>query len=442
MGNEVTEITEQQPFPDVKLAGNALVKLPTYANAVVALELLGVDCKYDVFRDRRYVGGEMLGSQVGQVTDDVCLLIRALCRRDHGFDPGKDHTWDAVNFKCRLNSYHPIRDYLDQCEPQWDFTPRIDRWLIDYLGVPDTPLARAMSRLVLVASVRRVKQPGVKYDYMIVLVGPENKAKSLSIATLYGEENFSDQKIIGISDKELAEAVRGVWGFESAELAGLRKADIDTLKSQVSRQVDRVRNAYGRARLDVPRECVLWGTTNDPIFLRSAHGNRRLVPLVPGTIDIAALARDRDQLWAEAVAAEANYGPLALDDESYQEAKAAQTAHTEADPWLDKLDDVAEWAEQVAAATENANAKKLAAGNTDRPDPLPYARLDFADPPAERITSAFLLNVALGIAPASQSAAITHRLSTVMQLLGWSEPKQMKIGGRNQRGYERPLPAA
>ena len=140
--------------------------------------------------------------------------------------------------------------------------------MTDYLGVTDTPFVRVMSRLILVASVRRVRQPGCKWDYMPVLVGPENKAKSLAIATLYGAEYFSDQKIIGISDKELAEAVRGRWVIESAELAGLRKADIDHLKAQITRQVDRVRPAYGRAVMDVPRQCVHWGTTNDPIFLR------------------------------------------------------------------------------------------------------------------------------------------------------------------------------
>lgn len=137
--SEITTLPAEPDFPDVKIVGEKVIRLPTYPNAIIALDAMGVECSYDVFRDRRYVGGELLTSQVGQVTDDVCLLIRALCRTYFGFDPGKDHTWDAVNFKCRLNSFHPIKDYLDSCERKWDFTSRIDTWLTDYLGVPDSP---------------------------------------------------------------------------------------------------------------------------------------------------------------------------------------------------------------------------------------------------------------------------------------------------------------
>lgn len=271
---------------------------------------------------------------------------------------------------------------------------------------------------------------------MIVLVGPENKAKSLAIATLYGQENFTDQKIIGVSDKELAEQLRGMWGVESAELAGLRKADIDHLKAQISRQYDRVRHAFMRARTEVGRECVLWGTTNDPIFLRLAHGNRRLVPQHPGKIDIAALARDRDQLWAEASIAEADHGPaLTLPDSVWEEAQAERERHTESDPWADRLGDAAERAERAAFTIRARNEKRT----SDEWELIPYDALDFGSPPVERIASWWLLSDALDIAAERQSPALTHRLSTVMQSLGWSEPHQMKIGGRNQRGYERSL---
>ena len=433
-------INRNPPFIDLITINKHVVPKPTMANALIALDAMGVDCSYDVFHDRRFVAGHLLGSQVGQITDDACLLIRKLCRYYFEFDPGKDNLWDAVNLRCRMHSYHPIRDYLDECETfAWDGEPRIDTWMTTYLGVHDTPLARVMSRLVLIASVRRVQQPGCKWDYMPVLVGPENRAKSLAIATLYGPENFTDQKIIGISDKELAEALRGRWGVESAELAGLRKVDTDHLKAQITRQTDRVRPAYGRAVIDVPREGVMWGTTNDPIFLRSQHGNRRLPPFTVGVIDIAALERDRDQLWGEASAAEKTHGPsLAMPAEVWDEAKEAQEAHAETDPWEDELRDISTRAANCAliARRHNAKERKLE-GTSAEVQPIPYERNE--ERGDERVSSAWLLGVALDIAKERQSAAVTHRLSTVMQRLGWSHPHMIRIAGDAQRGFKRPL---
>src|SRR5580692_3443582 len=139
--SNITTLTQTDP-PFVDWVYNGKVRdapKATKRNAEIALDLLDVKCSYDTFADRRYVAGQLLGSQVGQITDDVCLLIRRLCRDRFGFDPGKDHLWDAVNLKCRLGSYHPVRDYLDSLEFTWDGKPRIDTWLTDYLGVKDSP---------------------------------------------------------------------------------------------------------------------------------------------------------------------------------------------------------------------------------------------------------------------------------------------------------------
>jgi hypothetical protein len=427
------------PFPDLLIRNSRVVPKPTYRNALIALDALGAGCSYDSFADRRYVAGQELGSQVGQVTDDVCLLIRCLCRDRYGFDPGKENTWDAVNYKCRENTYHPILDYLDSIEFDYDGKSRIDTWMTDYLGVEDTPFVRAFSRLILIASVRRVREPGVKWDYMPVLVGPENKAKSLAIETLYGKKYFSDQKLIGISDKEIAEAVRGRWANESADLAGLRKADTDQMKAQTTRTSDRVRPAYGRAVIDVPRQNVMWGTTNDPIFLRSQHGNRRMPPFITGKIDIAGIERDRDQLWTEADKAEREHGPtLAIPAEVWEEAQARQDEHTEQDPWKDDpLGDVAQWAARAAVAIKRSNAVTAKANDGAKLDPIPYERNEFRGD--ERISSGWLLAVALDIKVKDQTPLLTHRLSTCMQQLGWSSPRVLKIEGMAQRGYKRTI---
>src|SRR6476646_6125922 len=100
---------------------------------------------------------------------------------------------------------------------------------------------------------------------------------------------------------------------ENADLAGMKRAEIEKVKAFASRQLDRARPAYGRVREDRPRRCTHWGSTNDDAYLASQTGNRRFWPLAVGNIDIDALRRDRDQLWGEATTLEAKGASIGLD---------------------------------------------------------------------------------------------------------------------------------
>ena len=117
----------------------------------------------------------------------------------------------------------------------------------------------------------------------------------------------------------------------------MHKADINNLKSFASRQVDRARPAYGRARVDRPRRCIFIGTTNDPEYLQDPTGNRRFWPFTPGKIDLEAVRRDRDQLWAEAAAAEVNGEVLTIPEALWPEVETRQQSRLLSDPWEEKL---------------------------------------------------------------------------------------------------------
>lgn len=200
-------------------------------------------------------------------------------------------------------SYHPIREYLDAL-PEWDGVPRVDTLLIDYLGAQDNAYVRAVTRKTLCAAVRRVREPGVKFDTMLVLNGPQGIGKSTLISKLAGEW-FSDSLNLGdTKDKTAAEKLQGYWILEIGELAGLRKAEVETLRSFLSRQNDIYRAAFGKRTTPHPRQCVFFGTTNaESGYLRDTTGNRRFWPIkTPGggakhSWDVT--SEDIQQIWAE-----------------------------------------------------------------------------------------------------------------------------------------------
>lgn len=195
------------------------------------------------------------------------------------------------------HTVHPVREYLRSL--RWDGTPRLDALAARYFGTEDTPYTRAVGACFMKGAVARVMTPGCKVDMCPVLEGPQGKLKSTAISVL-ASPWFTDSKII-LGDKDAYQTLRGVWIVELGELAALSKSDVETTKAFISSCVDRYRPSYGRHEVEVPRQTVFIGTTNATSYLQDATGARRFPPLRIGTIDIDALRRDRDQLWAEAL---------------------------------------------------------------------------------------------------------------------------------------------
>ena len=240
---------------------------------------------------------------------------------------------DAVDKVADDRHYHPIRDFLAAL-PAWDGVPRLDSLLIDLFEAEDTPYVRAVTRKTLVAAIRRVLQPGCKFDYVLTLVGPQGIGKSTAIATLCGPEYFSDNLSFNMmKEKTAAENIQGNWIVELGEMAGVSKAEVESVKAFISRQDDKYRASYGRRSTPHPRQCIFIGTANQENgFLRDATGNRRFwsVP-TPHRTD---MILDRDyvaQVWAEAKVREAEGELLFLPKELEEAAEAHQLAAMEHD---------------------------------------------------------------------------------------------------------------
>jgi predicted P-loop ATPase len=257
---------------------------------------------------------------------------------------------------------------------------------------------------MFIAAARRVLQPGVKFDTMIVLEGKQGSGKSTALKILAGEEFFSDQDIISVDSKTQMELLEGVWIYEICELSGLRHTEISKVKSFLSRQEDRGRPAYGRYKEVLKRQSIFIGTTNDDTYLKDKTGNRRYWPVKTGEIDLAAIERDRDQLWAEALCWEAKDEPIVLPEELWAAAAREQNARLYQDPWEDLL----------------ANVTGTAVGAE------------------ERVFTKHLLEK-LEIPPSQQQHYQATRLGDCMKNLGWEGPKRIRIKGESLMGYVRPV---
>lgn len=220
-------------------------------------------------------------------------------RRVWGLQLPTEKIREGVYTVAKRDSRNPLREYLD--ELKWDGTARIDTWLTQYLGTEDTPYSRSVGRKWLISAVARALVPGSKVDTLIVLEGPQGEGKSTALRVLAGDPEWFSDTPIQIGEKDAYVALRGKWIYELAELASLRKADLDKMKAFFSAPTDSYRPPYGREQVTVPRTCVFAGTVNLGEYLSDPTGARRFWPVRIGTIDLESLRSDRDQLWAEAV---------------------------------------------------------------------------------------------------------------------------------------------
>lgn len=303
-------------------------------NARLALAILGVTVRYDEFAARYTVAG-LPG--FGPVLDDAALTrlrLQAEERLQLAF--AKERWADIVTDHARDHACHPVREYLSGL--RHDDTPRLDRWLIDYAGAEDSDYVRAVSAICLIAAVRRVREPGCKFDEMLVIEGEQGGGKSQALAMLaVHEEWFADDLPLDADSKTVMERTAGRWINELAELKGLRRGVVEHVKGMISRRVDKARLAYGRMTTEQPRQCIFVGTTNDAEYLRDMTGNRRFWPVRVGEFDLAALRRDRDQLWAEAAAREAARESIRLPEHLWAAAGEQQASREVGDPFYERL---------------------------------------------------------------------------------------------------------
>lgn len=291
--------------------------------------------KHNDFDGKRYVTGNLPWRRVvGQepVKNVDYSGVRNYIETIYGI-VGNLKIEDSISLDFEKNSWHPVQEYLKGLT--WDGTKRVDTLLVDYFGTTDTIYSREAIRKTLVGAVGRILKPGIKFDLVLTLVGGQGTGKS-TLAKKLGKSWFSDT-FMTVQGKEALEQIQGAWIIEMAELAGLRKAEVEAVKHFISKQEDTFRPAYARSSETYLRQCIFIATTNNKEFLKDPTGNRRFIPI---EIDTTMATRDIftemtedevDQIWAEAVTLFKNGEPLFMSKEAEEIARNEQEKHSETD---------------------------------------------------------------------------------------------------------------
>jgi predicted P-loop ATPase len=331
----------------------------------------------------------------------------------HGVMVRPDLVRRVIDAAARQNSFHPVRGYLESL-PSWDGTPRIGTWLLNYCKVASSAAnakqyAMAVGEKFLISAVARIMQPGCKADHMLVLEGPQGIGKSTLVRILAGEW-FTDQ-IADLGSKDASMQLRGAWLIELSELGALNRAEMERTKAFITQQVERFRLPYGHRLVHMPRQCVFIGTTNSETWLKDETGGRRFWPvLCGGSIDLAGLQRDRDQLWAEALLLYRQGVAWWLEDEAVIKAAVEeQLARHQEDPWQERV---------ACCAIEVA---KRPTGEC---------------PQSRGYVTIWEILSRLGVDPAKQDQAAANRVARCLKGAGW-ERFRKRGGGTSSWRYRK-----
>jgi len=348
---------------------------------------------FDDFAQRMVSTRPTPAGAAGPWTDDHDLQATIwLQGSTWAIEAGDDLVSRAVRAVASRHRVHPLRERLAALK--WDGVPRVDTWTTTYLGAEDTEVHRAIGSTWLLGAVARAFEPGIKVDAALILEGSQGAGKSTALKVL-ALGYFSDE-LADIGGKDAAMQLQGAWIHELAELDAVNRAEATRVKSFLTRSVDRFRPPWGRHVVEVPRQCVFAGSTNHDAWLRDETGGRRFLPVCVGAIDLEALRRDVEQLWAEVVvrflAGERTY---IVDAEILAKLREHTAERFQADAWERMVGQFAQVRESVSVAE---------------------------------------CLVHIGIEPGRWSQSDQNRVSKILVSLGFSR-RQVRIGSAREKRY-------
>lgn len=380
---------------------NGMIVKDSQENIRRAFRQSEIELSYDEFSEKMLVadGPTAEPRAINDVfNNDIWLRID----HDYRFRPSKAFFDIVVENTAHQNPFHPVHDYLSTLT--WDGVPRVNTWLQKYGRSTDSEYHQHVAAILLIAAVRRIRKSGCKYDEMVIFESEQGLNKSTALRTLCPKDEwFSDDLPLNVDAKEIIERTLGKWIIEASDMTGGRKADRDHLKSMLSRQVDGpARMAYGHFPVERARQFIIVGTTNGAEYLMDSTGARRFWPIRVRKFDIEGLARDRDQLWAEAAARETAGESIRLPESLWATAEEHQERRRTVDAWEEPI------TEGVEALMPSSSGRR-------------------------QISTAHVWEL-IGIEMNRRDRAGSLRISEIMQKLGFQSNK-IRLDGRLMVGY-------
>jgi len=237
------------------------------------------------------------GCKPGPWTDADDLRLCTWFARSHKLTITPRTAGEAVCIVAGKKRVHPVRDWLKSLK--WDGKKRLDDWLIRLGGAEDSSYTRAVSANWMISAVARIFEPGCQADHALILEGAQGVGKSSLLRILGGDEWFLEMSA-DLSNKDAEQDLWCKWIVELSELDSLSRSEVTQAKGFITKRTPRFRASYDRRSGNYLRQCVFGGTTNARQYLKDDSGARRFWPiLIPRAVNLAALRKERDQLWAE-----------------------------------------------------------------------------------------------------------------------------------------------
>jgi predicted P-loop ATPase len=235
---------------------------------------------------------------------------------------------------------------------------------------PTTRRIPAVGPRYLISGVAHIDQPGCKVDHVLVLEGPQGRQKSEALRALAIKGAWFKERLSHVSSKDAMIELAGKLIIELAELDALTRAGDSAIKGFLTRRFDDYRPPYGKHTVDLPRQCIFSGSINPPVggYLRDPTGSRRIWPVACiGSIDLASIKRDCDQLWAEAVMRYKASAPWWLETPELEAlATAEQRARFKVDPWQERVEEWLDAREEVGVGEVLEHALGITAEKVTR----------------------------------------------------------------------------